>query len=175
MSAGTTPIRLTATVLLLGGLTGTAPAAAATPEHVTQARDVPVTYTIDCGDFVAQGSGTFSARVTTFVDADGRITRFTEHVEAPRDVWVNPVTGASVTVRAQFTQVHRRIADTDEFNRTVTGFRYVVNQPGSGIVVKDVGRVVYDDLDETTWSFLAGHHDWLDKALIEPGICDLLR
>jgi hypothetical protein len=75
MSASTTSTRLTATVLLLGGLGATAPATAATPEHVTQAADFQGTYALDCGDFVAEGHGTFDDRFTVFFDADGQVVR----------------------------------------------------------------------------------------------------
>jgi hypothetical protein len=152
----------------------TPPASAGAPDHFTVARDEHSTFSIDCGDFVAEGEGTFSDRFTVYFDREGNVTRFTEFVSAPADVWTNPETGATITIRGHFTQHHERIPGTDDFNRTVTGFRYIVNQPGSGAVIQEVGRVTYDNLDETSWSFLAGQHDWVDQALIEPGICDLL-
>ncbi len=150
------------------------PAAASAPDRFTVATDEPQTYSIDCGGFLATGEGTFSDRFTVYFDADGNVARFTEFVSAPADVWTNTETGNTITIRGHFTQFHERIPGTDEFNRTVTGFRYIVNQPGSGITIQEVGRVVYDNLDETSWSFLAGQHDWVDQALIEPGICDAL-
>ena len=162
----------------LGGATALAtvlPASASAPDHFTVARDEQSTFSIDCGDFLATGEGTFSDRFTVYFDSDGNVTRFTEFVSAPADVWTNTVTGATITIRGHFVQRHDRIPGTDEFNRTVTGFRYIINQPGSGAVIKEVGRVTYDNLDETSWSFLAGQHDWVDQALIEPGICDLLE
>jgi hypothetical protein len=162
--------------LAAGALAGTTvitapPASAGAPDQFTVARDEPDSFSIDCGDFVAVGEGTISDRFTVYFDGEGNVTRFTEYVSAPADVWTNSVTGTSITIRGHFTQFQDRIPGTDEFTRTVTGFRYIVNQPGSGAVIREVGRVVYDQLDETTWSFLAGHHDWVDNALIEPGIC----
>jgi hypothetical protein len=163
-----------ATVVALVAL-GPPPATAAAPYHVTTSFREPSTFEFDCGDFLVEGAGTYSERFTVYFDDHGDVARFTQHVSAPADVLTNAETGRSITVRGHFTQFHERVPGTDTFDRTVTGFRYIVNQPGSGAVVREVGRVVYDDLDETSWSFLAGQHDWVDGALIEPGICDLLR
>lgn len=87
---------------------------------------------------------------------------FTEFVSAPHDVWTNTTTGKSITVRGHFVQVANRIPGTNEFTRTVTGFRYLVNKPGEGAVIRDVGRIVYDNLDESSWRDLAGQHDFPD-------------
>lgn len=151
------------------------PATAAAPYHVTTSFKEPSSFELDCGDFLVHGEGTYSERFTVYFDEAGEVSRFTQHVSAPADVLTNVETGTSITVRGHFTQFHERIPGTDTFDRTITGFRYIVNQPGSGAVVQEVGRVVYDDLEETSWSFLAGQHDWVDGSLIEPGICDLLR
>jgi len=149
-------------------------ASAGPPDHFVQASDESFEFTVDCGTFEAHVAGTFSDRFTVFFDADGNVTRFTEFVSAPRDVWTNTTTGKSVVVRGHFVQAHHRIAGTDEFDRTVTGFRYIVNQPGSGVTIKDAGRIVYEDLDESTWRDLAGRHDFADGALIEPTLCAAL-
>ena len=148
-----------------------APAAAAPPERFVEARDVSGTFTVDCGTFTASVSGSFSQRFTVFLDAEGEVIRFTEFVSAPADVWTNTSTGESIVVRGHFVQVATRIAGTDVFDRTVTGFRYMVNEPGEGVTTRDVGRIVYDDLTEQTWSSLAGQHDVADSALLEPTFC----
>jgi hypothetical protein len=135
------------------------------------AKNEPFTATVDCGDFLATITGTFSQRFTFYFDDDGNVTRFTEHVSAPADVWTNTETGKSITVRGHFNQFMDRIPGTDEFNRTVTGFRYIVNEPGSGVVIQEVGRIVYDNLDESSWHDLAGKHDFADTSLVEPGLC----
>ena len=160
------PMTVGAAAVLFAG-----PAAAAAPDHFVEARDVSGTFTVDCGTFTASISGTFSQRFTVFFDAEGDVTRFTEFVSAPRDVWTNTSTGESIVVRGHFVQVATRIPGTDAFDRTVTGFRYMVNEPGDGVTIRDVGRVVYDDLTEQTWSSAAGQHDLADGALIEPTFC----
>jgi hypothetical protein len=148
-----------------------APAAAAPPDRFVEARDVSGTSTVDCGSFTASVSGTFSQRFTVFFDAEGEVTRFTEFVSAPRDVWTNTSTGESIVVRGHFVQVATRIPGTDTFDRTVTGFRYLVNEPGEGVTIRDVGRIVYDDLTEQTWSNESGQHDLAGGALVEPTFC----
>ncbi|GAA4400925.1 hypothetical protein GCM10023168_10060 [Fodinibacter luteus] len=119
-------------------------------------------------------AGTVSDRFTVFFDAEGNVTRFTEFVSAPRDVWTNAETGQSIVVRGHFVQIHNRIPGTDEFDRTVTGFRYMVNEPEEGVTIKDAGRIVYEDLNESTWRDVAGRHDFADEALIGPTLCAAL-
>jgi len=147
------------------------PAAAAPPDRFVEARNVSGTFTVDCGTFTAEISGTFSQRFTVFFDAEGNVTRFIEFVSAPQDVWTNTSTGESIVVRGHFVQVATRIPGTDTFDRTVTGFRYMVNEPGQGVTIRDVGRIVYDDLTEQTWRDLAGQHDLADSALLDPTFC----
>lgn len=146
-------------------------AAASPPDRFVEAFKKDVTGTVDCGTFEASITGTFSDRFTFFFDSDGNVTRFTEVVAAPNDVWTNTTTGKSITVRGHFVQVANRIPGTNEFTRTVTGFRYLVNEPGTGVTIRDVGRIVYDNLDESSWRDLAGQHDFADGVLIEPTLC----
>ena len=149
-------------------------ASASPPDHFVQASNESFEFTVDCGTFEAHVAGTVSDRFTVFLDPEGNVTRFTEFVSAPRDVWTNTTTGESIVVRAHFVQVHNRIPGTDEFDRTVTGFRYMVNEPGPGVTIKDAGRIVYEDLNESTWRDLAGRHDFADGALIGPTLCAAL-
>jgi hypothetical protein len=160
------PIAVTTAAVLSAG-----PASAASPDHFVAASDVSGTFTVDCGTFTASISGTFSQRFTVFFDPEGNVTRFIEFVSAPEDTWTNTTTGESIVVRGHFVQVATRIPGTDSFDRTVTGFRYLVNEPGEGVTIRDVGRIVYDDLTEATWRDLAGHHDFADSALLEPTFC----
>jgi hypothetical protein len=147
------------------------PAAAAPPDRFVEARNVSGTFSVDCGTFIADIAGTFSQRFTVFFDAEGNVTRFSEFVSAPKDVWTNTSTGESIVVRGHFVQVATRIPGTDMFDRTVTGFRYMVNEPGQGVTIRDVGRIVYDDLTEQTWRDLAGQHELADSALLDPTFC----
>ena len=167
--------RLTAVLAVSAcSVLGAGSASASPPDHFIQASSESFEFTVDCGTFDAHVAGTVSDRFTVFFDAEGDVTRFTEFVSAPRDVWTNLTTGESIVVRGHFVQVHNRIPGTDEFDRTVTGFRYMVNQPGAGVTIKDAGRIVYEDLNESTWRDLAGRHDFADGALIGPTLCAAL-
>jgi hypothetical protein len=162
----TAPVAVFATMFLSVGT-----AAASPPDRFVEASNEVGTFTVDCGTFEASVTGTVSDRFIVFFDADGNVTRFTEFVSAPHDDWTNTTTGKSITVRGHFVQVANRIPGTDEFTRTVTGFRYLVNKPGEGAVIRDVGRIVYDNLDESSWRDLAGQHDFADGLIIEPTLC----
>ena len=100
-------------------------------------------FTVDCGTFDAHVAGTVSDRFAVFFDADGNVTRFTEFVSAPRDVWTNTTTGESIVVRGHFVQIHNRIPGTDEFGRTVTGFQYLVNRSNDrlGFCLQSKGNI----------------------------------
>ena len=167
--------RITALLAVSGcSLVAAGSASASPPDHFVQASNESFEFTVDCGTFEAHVAGTVSDRFTVFFDAEGNVTRFTEFVSAPRDVWTNVETGESIVVRGHFVQIHDRIPGTEEFDRTVTGFRYMVNEPRVGVTIKDAGRIVYDDLNESTWRDLAGRHDFADGALIGPTLCAAL-
>lgn len=151
-----------------------APAAASQPEQFTVYRDEPMTFSIDCGDFVASGEGVYSERWIFFLDSEGNVTRFAEYASAPADVWTNSETGATITIRGRFQQFYDPIPGTDEATVTVTGFRYIVNEPGSGVTIQEVGRIVYEDFSETTWQAIAGQHDLAVGDMVEPAICEAL-
>jgi len=145
-------------------------AAAAEPVHAG-----PFTgtgeFTVDCGTFTSTVSGTASFRYTFFLDANGEVIRYQEFIRAPHDLWVNDTTGRSIVIRAEFLQTYTRVPGTDEFTVTITGFRYLVNEPGQGVIVQEVGRIVYADPSEETILAAAGQHDLADAARIEPTFC----
>jgi hypothetical protein len=157
-----------------------ASASASPPDHFVESFKEDVDFTFDCSkvgdfDFEVHVVGTYSQRFTVFFDADGNVTRFNEYVSAPHDVLTNTTSGESIVVRGHFVQVMTRIAGTDEFDRTITGFRYMVNEErGAGVTIQEVGRIVYDNLDETSWHDLAGKHDLANPMLVEPTLCAAL-
>ena len=132
-------------------------------------------FTVDCGDFLAEVDGTATFRVTVFFDSDGDVTRWTQAIRAPRDVWTNTTTGESIVVRGIFQQTYTPDVEADQVTVAIRGFRYLVNEPGSGVPVQEVGRIVYEDLDETTVLAMAGQHDLADPSMIEPTFCGALR
>ena len=78
----------------------------------------------------------------------------------------NTVTGRSIVVRGEFQEFIEPIPGSDDFTKTIVGFRYMVNEPGSGATIRDVGRISYAEVEQLHVTFQAGEHDLaLDEAL----------
>ena len=67
-----------------------------------------------------------------------------------------------------------RTPGTDELTKSVIGFRYLVNEPGEGVTVRDVGRITYGDLEQTIVAWQAGKHDLALDAQFQPTFCAAL-
>ncbi len=130
---------------------------------------------VDCGDFQASIVGSLTAREIDYLDASGEVSRWTQFIRAPHDVVTNLTTGRSMVVRGEFQQIYTPNQETGRVQVAISGFRYLVNQPGSGVTVQEVGRIVYDDLDEVAVVSAAGQHEWAVGALVETALCDELR
>jgi hypothetical protein len=92
----------------------------------------------------------------------------------PHDVLTNTVTGRSVVVRGEFNEFVERIPGTDQFMKTIVGFRYLVNEPGVGVTIRDVGRIRYADLEQTLVLWQAGEHDLALDEAFGPTFCAAL-
>ena len=66
------------------------------------------------------------------------------------------------------------IVTTDQFTKTIVGFRYMVNDPGVGVTIRDVGRITYGDLGQTIVLWQAGEHDLALDAAFQPTFCAAL-
>lgn len=163
-----------ALVAAAGALLPVSPASALAPESFGPFTDT-YSFTVDCGDFVARVDGTSTFKETVYFDSSGDVTRWVQYIRAPSDVWTHTATGESIIVRGEFQQTYTPDVQADTVTVAIRGFRYLVNQPGSGVTVQEVGRIVYDGLDETTVVAMAGWHDLADPALIEPTFCAALR
>jgi hypothetical protein len=131
-----------------------------------------VGFNCDGFDILIEGTGTDS--FTAFVDDAGEFTKVIYRGRYPHDVLTNTVTGRSIVVRAEFNEFLERIPGTDEFTKSISGFRYLVNEPGVGVTIRDVGRISYSDLEQTIVLWQAGKHELaLDEAL-EPMFCSAL-
>lgn len=95
-------------------------------------------------------TGTSTTSFRRFVDADGNRIRTQQSVSAPADVVVNLDTGKTVTVR---------------------GFRYLGTDPGSGVAIKDAGRILFADETEERVLFRAGRRDTATPDLLGPALC----
>ena len=135
-----------------------------------EAYDLPV----DCGSFDARIQGESTTRFMVFWDKNSDLLRFTKYVNAPADVMTNTKTGESITIRGHFVMSHQLIPDSADFAVTVRGFRYLVNVPGSGATVQEVGRITYEDAALEVALAQAGQHDLPAGSLVEPGLCSAL-
>jgi hypothetical protein len=112
--------------------------------------------------------------VSKRLDDAGQVTKVIKYDSAPQDMLTNTVTGKSIVVRGEFSEFIERIASTDEFTKTIVGHRYMVTEPGLGVTIRDVGRIVYGDLEQTIVLWQAGEHDLALDAAIEPTFCAAL-
>jgi hypothetical protein len=145
-------------------------AAASPPEHIGPFEGTGQ-FTVDCGTFEASVSGTGTFRETVFFDDNGDVIRLQQFIRAPSDVWTNTTTGKTIEVRGEFQQTYNWVPARGEYTVTVVGHRYLVNEPGSGVTVQEVGRIVYADPSEKAVLTMAGQHDLAQAARIEPVFC----
>ena len=75
-------------------------------------------------------------------------------------------------MRGEFQEIIERIPGTDEFTKSISGFRYLINDPGAGVIFQDVGRIVYGDLEQTIVLWQAGQHEAVDVDF--DTFCDFL-
>jgi hypothetical protein len=129
-------------------------------------------FNCDGFDILIEGQGTDS--FTVFLDDAGEVTKVIYRARYPRDTLTNTATGKSIVNRGQFQEFIERIPGTDEFTKTITGFRYMVNEPGAGVTIRDVGRITYGDLEQTIVLWQAGKHDLALDAAFEPTFCAAL-
>jgi hypothetical protein len=129
---------------------------------------------IECDgfDILIEGSGTDSYSV--WFDAAGDVERVLYRARYPHDTLTNLSTGASIVVRGEFQEMFVREPGTGDFTKTITGFRYMVNVPGQGVTVRDVGRITYGDLEQTIVSWQAGKHELALDSQIAPALCGAL-
>ena len=163
-----------AVVAVLAALAVPPAAGAAGPEHLGPFTDTYSFIGMSCNGFDIRIEGTETRSATVFLDDTGEVDRVIERVAAPRDVLTNTVTGESIVNRGEFTHFYQRSPDTDTFAVAITGFRYFVNRAGEGVVLRDVGRIVYATQFQEEVLFSAGIHQLAYDADIEPAFCAAL-
>lgn len=132
------------------------PAAATPPDTFSFGEQFEVPVLAECDGFTIAGSLTTHVTVRVFFDSGGDVQRFSVKTMAD-DVLTNNVTQRQVQVRGVFEEMFTQIGDTDEFSHTLVGYRYMGFAGGEGLVLQDVGRIVYDP--EHNVVSLAGQHD----------------
>jgi hypothetical protein len=161
-------------VVGLAALLSASTAKAGAPLHLGPFVDTYSFIGMSCDGFEVLIEGTETRTATVFVDEQGEVQRVIERVSAPRDVLTNTVSGKSIVNRAEFTHFFERIPGTDLFTVAITGFRYFVNVAGEGVVLRDVGRIVYATQFQLDVIFSAGVHELAYEADIEPAFCAAL-
>jgi hypothetical protein len=81
-------------------------------------------------------------------------------------VLTNTVTGESIVNRGEFTHFYERNPGTDTFKVAITA--------GEGVVLRDVGRIVYATQFQEDVLFSAGAHQLAYDPDIEPAFCAAL-
>ena len=132
------------------------PAAAAPPEFSSFDDQAEIPAFIECDGFAIDLSATAHVTVRAFFDSAGDVQRVSVKLMA-NDVLTNNATQQQVVNRGVFEEMFTRIGDTEEFSHTLVGFRYMGIAAGEGLVLQDVGRIVYDP--EHNVVSLAGQHD----------------
>jgi hypothetical protein len=157
-------ISLATLMTLLSSLMLVPSALAAGPVHIG-----PFTWseTIHFPDFCAEAGTPMDVQLEThgwqaftlWADENGVVQKAIDRERAPYDVFTNLETGRQMVVRGEFQEIIERVPGTDEYTKTITGFRYLIGEPGVGIEVQEVGRIVYADLQQTLATWEAGKHD----------------
>jgi hypothetical protein len=151
-----------------------AAAGATGPERLGPFSDSYSFIGMHCDGFDVLIEGTETRRATLFFDEQGEVDHVIERVVAPHDVLTNTVTGESIVNRGQFTHFYTRNPGADTFSVAITGFRYFVNRAGEGVVLRDVGRIVYATQFQEDVLFSAGVHELAYDPDIEPAFCAAL-
>jgi len=163
-------------VAIMVGATLTAGTAAAVggPESFGpfEVKDSFIAFNCDGFDVLAVVDGT--DEFVVWSDAAGDVERVVYRARYPHDTLTNLSTGRSIVVRGEFQERIVRDPSTGDFIKTITGYRYLVNEPGAGVTVRDVGRITYGDLEQTIVLWEAGDHDLALDAQIEESFCGAL-
>jgi hypothetical protein len=156
------------TAMLFAALALAAPASAsATPPTHETLPPIESPGVIDCGTFQDNFVDFFSGTQTTYFDSNGEPVRLVQHIEHHSND-MNSVTGLTIHEHGHFTATVDLIAETV----TITGNQEVANRPGSGVVVQDVGRVVFDF--ENNLLFFAGGRNHSELFGGDQVLCDAL-
>jgi hypothetical protein len=147
------------------GLLGPATAAGRAPERSTFSFSNPGV--IDCGSFKDQFTDFFAAHAVTYFDRAGDPIRIVIHWEHHSND-TNSVTGLTLHEHGHFTETIDLLSGTD----TITGNQEIANRPGTGVVVQDVGKVVYDA--DGNLVFFAGGRQHSEVLLGDQVLCDAL-
>jgi hypothetical protein len=152
-------------VVAVTGALGAMPASATAPARSTFTFSSPGV--IDCGSFDDNFIDFFDGRETDFFDGAGDLVRIVFSIEHHSND-VNSVTRLTIHEHGHFTVT----VDIASGTATITGNQEIANRPGSGVVVQDVGRVVFDA--DGNIVFFAGGLRASELFLGDQVLCDAL-
>jgi hypothetical protein len=109
---------------------------------------------IDCGTVVLQSFSVIRGTITTYFDSTGAPIRLRFQETVDQTV-TNPMTGASIS----FTQSWVEQDDLLTGTRTISGRIMTGANTGTGVILQDAGRVVYDARGNVL--SLNGNHEFL--------------
>ena len=161
-------------VILLLSVASTSALASASPIHAGPFYNAYsfIGFTCPGFDILIEGAGT--DEYTIWRDAEGNLEKVLYRARYPHDTLTNTVTGRSIVVRGEFQETIEPVAGTEQFTKTITGFRYLVDEPGTGVTIRDVGRIVYGDLEQTILLWEAGGHDLVFDSQFDGVFCGAL-
>jgi len=146
-----------ATIAAAVGLAAAA-GAGATPPTKGEVEVIPYEFSVDCSPygfaFELDVQGQESVWVETFYDEAGNPVKFVVH-DSFTETDTNSVTGKVLPFSSRIVETFDLVAGT----RTVVGKAFLMTDPGQGVVIQDVGRVVFDAPFHVT--FEAGPHEVL--------------
>lgn len=124
---------------------------------------------VQCDGFNVDAVTRGTVDVTAYLDASGNPVKFLVRTHLV-DTVTNDVTGKVVINRGVFNELFVRIDGTDDFSHSLVGFRFMATGPGEGLLLQDVGRIVYSPREESIL-FVAGQHHVNDQDL--EFLCDV--
>jgi hypothetical protein len=143
------------------------PSAASAQPPVRESASFTDSDFIQCDGFQDQFTDFFDAKAATYFDSAGNPIRIIVHWEHHSND-TNSVTGLTLHEHGHFTETDDLLTGT----ATITGNQEIMNRPGSGVVVQDVGRVVFDAAFNIV--FFAGGRKHSEVLLGDQVLCDAL-
>jgi hypothetical protein len=122
---------------------------------------------VDCGTFKDHYTDFLTGRGSTSFNQLGAPISLVIHWEHHSDD-TNSVSGLTLHEHGHYTERIDLLSGTD----TITGNEEIATRPGTGVVVQDVGRVVYDANGEIV--FFAGGRKHSEVLLGEQVLCEAL-
>jgi hypothetical protein len=160
--------RILLLLMTVAAMVATMAASAAATKPVVEEPPVPIEDTAvvaNCGDFQVRDEFVFTFTAKEFYDENGELIMVVEQIRGT-DTFINSGTPSiRFTSRFQNTEHIDPAADTD----AVTGVISLLTVPGSGAVLLDVGRIVFEGGDVT---FEAGPHQVVGGDVA--GLCEAL-